>query len=51
MGKKRFNDKEKWCPKCEKMLPLEEFGVDKHAPSGRDCYCKVHRREYETPQL
>lgn len=43
-----FNDKEKWCPHCKAMKPLEDFGNDVHAPSGRDCYCKIHRREYSS---
>ncbi len=41
MGRQRlFNDKEKWCNKCESWLPLEEFGVNKRRPSGRADYCK-----------
>lgn len=41
-----FNDKEKYCSKCKKWLPLDNFTLDKHSPSGRCCYCKFHWREY-----
>jgi len=38
---KLFNDKEKWCSKCEKWLPLDAFGVNRGTPSGRQDYCRT----------
>jgi len=50
-GKKRrrFNDKEKWCPKCEKWLPLGDFGTNAHRLSGKTDRCKncLHDEYYK----
>ncbi len=46
-GKKRrrFNDEEKWCPKCEKWLPLNDFGINACRPSGRTDRCRGCSRD------
>jgi len=43
-GKKRrrFNDKEKWCPACKGWLPLDQFGINSARLSGKTDRCKVH---------
>jgi Recombination endonuclease VII len=47
MGRKRlFNDKEKWCNKCSKWLPLDAFGENKRTASGRQDYCKTCHNAY-----
>ena len=47
MGRKRlFNDKEKWCNKCQKWLPLDAFGENKRTASGRQDYCKTCHNAY-----
>jgi 5-methylcytosine-specific restriction endonuclease McrA len=33
------------CPKCGKTLPLNAFGSNKSAKSGKNCYCKSCVRE------
>jgi hypothetical protein len=46
-GRKRlFNDKEKWCNKCEKWLPLDAFGENKRTASGKQDYCKTCHNSY-----
>lgn len=30
----------KWCPKCERNLPLTEFFANRHKPDGLQGYCK-----------
>jgi hypothetical protein len=47
MGRKRlFNDKEKWCNKCTKWLPLDAFGENRRTASGRQDYCKTCHNAY-----
>lgn len=47
MGRKRlFNDKEKWCNKCTKWLPLDAFGENKRTASGKSHYCKTCHNTY-----
>ena len=47
MGRKRlFNDKEKWCNKCEKWLPLDAFAENKRTASGRQDYCRTCHGSY-----
>lgn len=47
MGRKRlFNDKEKWCNRCGKWLPLDAFGENKRTASGRQDYCKTCHNAY-----
>lgn len=47
MGRKRlFNDKEKWCNKCQKWLILDAFGENKRTASGRQDYCKTCHNAY-----
>lgn len=47
MGRKRlFNEKEKWCNKCQKWLPLDAFGENKRTASGRQDYCKTCHNAY-----
>ncbi len=47
MGRKRlFNDKEKWCNKCKKWLPLDAFGENKRTASGKSHYCKTCHSAY-----
>jgi hypothetical protein len=47
MGRKRlFNDKEKWCNKCSKWLPLDAFGENRRTASGRQDYCKTCHNAY-----
>lgn len=38
--KKKFNEKEKWCPTCKAWLPLDAFNENVSEPSGRQCYCR-----------
>ena len=41
MGRKRkFNDKEKWCPACEAWVLLDLFGNLRGSPSGKTTYCR-----------
>lgn len=44
--RKMFNDREKYCSRCKKWLPLENFTIQSNEPSGRSNYCRVHQREY-----
>ena len=48
----KFNDKEKWCPKCKKWLVLDGFYEDTSRKSGRRLYCKhcerLKKAEYGT---
>ena len=47
MGRKRlFDDKLKWCNKCEKWLPLGAFGENKRTASGRSYYCRTCHNTY-----
>jgi len=47
MGRKRlFNEKEKWCNKCSKWLPLDAFGENRRTASGRQDYCKTCHNAY-----
>jgi hypothetical protein len=50
MGKRgpqpKFNDREKWCAKCTKWLPLGDFGDNKRTASGKATYCKTHHNAY-----
>jgi len=47
MGRKRlFNEKEKWCNKCKKWLPLGAFGENKRTASGKSHYCKTCHNAY-----
>lgn len=47
MGRKRlFNDREKWCNKCGKWLPLDAFGENRRTASGRQDYCKTCHNAY-----
>jgi len=47
MGRKRlFTDREKWCNKCEKWLPLGAFGENKRTASGRSYYCRTCHNTY-----
>lgn len=47
MGRKRlFNDKEKWCNKCSKWLPLDAFGENRRTVSGKQDYCKTCHQAY-----
>jgi len=47
VGRKRlFNDKEKWCAKCEKWLILDAFGKNKRTVSGRSHYCRTCHNTY-----
>jgi hypothetical protein len=47
MGRKRlFNDKEKWCNKCSKWLPLAAFGENRRTASGKQDYCKTCHNAY-----
>ncbi len=47
MGRKRlFNDREKWCNKCQHWLPLDSFGENKRTASGRQDYCKTCHNAY-----
>jgi len=47
MGRKRlFNDKEKWCSKCSKWLPLNDFWANSNTLSGRQDYCKTCHDPY-----
>lgn len=47
MGRKRlFNEKEKWCNKCAKWLPLDAFGENRRTASGRQDYCKTCHNAY-----
>jgi hypothetical protein len=47
MGRKRlFNDKEKWCNKCKKFLPLGAFGDNRRNVSGKQDYCKTCHSPY-----
>jgi hypothetical protein len=42
MGRKRlFNDKKKWCNRCQKWLILDAFGANKRTASGKQDYCKT----------
>jgi len=36
----KFNDKEKWCPKCVSWVEIGNFGLHAGSASGRDDYCK-----------
>ena len=46
---RKFTDKEKWCPKCEKWLPLDDFSKKpSNQPSGRSAYCKPCSSTYNT---
>jgi hypothetical protein len=40
----KFNEKEKWCPKCEKWILLNDFYTDTDRKSGRRTYCKLCER-------
>jgi hypothetical protein len=47
MGRRRlFNDKTKWCNKCQKFLPLGAFGENRHTASGKQDYCKTCHNSY-----
>jgi len=47
VGRKRlFNDKTKWCRKCEKWLVLSAFGLNKRTASGRSYYCRTCHNTY-----
>jgi hypothetical protein len=47
MGRRRlFNDKEKWCNKCSKWLPLDAFGDNRRTASGKQDYCKTCHSAY-----
>ncbi len=47
MGRKRlFDDKSKWCNKCQKTLPLDAFGENRRTASGRQDYCKTCHNAY-----
>lgn len=47
MGRRRlFNDKEKWCNKCKKWLPLDAFAENRRTASGRQDYCKTCHSAY-----
>jgi uncharacterized radical SAM superfamily Fe-S cluster-containing enzyme len=35
----------KYCPRCQKVLPLEMFGKSKKTKDGHTCYCKEHCNE------
>lgn len=35
----------KTCGRCKKQLPIEEFGLNRAMPDGRQGYCKPCRRE------
>lgn len=30
----------KWCPKCEKSLPIVDFGANRSTADGRSAYCR-----------
>ena len=45
-GEKKYNDKEKYCPKCKDWKPLESFPKKKNSASGRDSYCYPCFKEY-----
>ena len=50
MGKRgpqpKFTDKEKWCNRCKKWLPLGDFGGNKNTASGKAYYCKGCHNSY-----
>jgi hypothetical protein len=47
MGRKRlFNEREKWCNKCKKWLPLDAFGDNRKTASGKQDYCKTCHGTY-----
>lgn len=40
-GHRRFPEKQKQCPDCERLLPLTAFGLDHSRASGHAIYCTV----------
>lgn len=36
----RAPDGQKWCPRCESIKPLEEFGANKSSHDGKQTSCK-----------
>jgi Recombination endonuclease VII len=52
-NRRTFTEREKRCPKCEKWLPLDSFGVNVSRPSGRTDRCKrclrngYYEKEYD----
>jgi hypothetical protein len=51
MGKRLFNDKEKWCPGCKAWLPLDRFHNCKSEPSGKRTRCKVCFKKQNDPHV
>ncbi len=45
----KFNDKQKWCPKCETWLDHKYFGAKTSSASGLDDLCKPCKTEYNRP--
>jgi len=43
-----FNETEKYCPGCSRILPNEKFSKDRKAPSGLYLYCKECERATRT---
>src|SRR5579872_5561280 len=40
MPPRKFDDKEKWCPRCTTTKPLGEFGRSANRAGGLSAYCK-----------
>lgn len=37
-----YTGKDKYCPDCETILPLDEFNKNKGRPDGHSAYCRKH---------
>jgi len=44
------NDTKK-CPKCEQVLPLENFNKQKERKDGLQVYCKICKYSYNSPEV
>jgi predicted amidophosphoribosyltransferase len=51
MGKKLFNDREKWCPGCKAWLPLSDFHNCKTQTSGKKSRCKKCWKKQNAPHV
>lgn len=42
----KSNNKEKWCNKCKRFIPLDSFNFRSKGPTFRSAYCKDCERRY-----
>jgi hypothetical protein len=51
MGKKMYNEREKYCPGCKAWLPLDRFHNCKSEPSGKRTRCKICFKRQNDPHV